>query len=202
MPNPFTNRLVPRLRMKLRHTAIPVPSPRPIGRLIFVAGIVVGLTFRSPTEANAATPIGVPSVLPPPTASPPPVHGIVVNRSREAVDGAALDALFQARIGTPRGLDGLLLIQDGCGDDPEGALDAGLVEHGAAQRAGEMYNDTVAWLICRDPSYTTFSYDVDNPLALYLDPASGGAAMVVGMATGDVPAASSAAPLPCAIRSL
>lgn len=182
--------------MKLRRAAIPVPSLRPICRVIRVAGLVVGLAaglaLRSPTVAHAATPIGAPSVLPPPTALPPPVHGIVVNRSSVAVDGAALDALFQARIGTPRGLDGLLLIQDRCGDDPESALDAGLVEHGAAQRAGEMYNDTVAWLICREPGYTTFTYAVDNPLAGYLDPPSVSAAMADGMATGDVTAAAAA----------
>ncbi len=161
------------------------------------AWAAAGLALRlaAPSAALAVTPepaTPAAATTPAPTATPAALDGIVANASGDAVDAAALNADFEARIGAPRGLRGLVLLRGACGADPEALLDSALIQYGAAQRAGEMYNDTVAWLLCREPPYAAFTFAVDNPLAAYLDPPSVAAAMTAALAEGGSGAAAAA----------
>lgn len=150
----------------------------------------------APSGAVQATP-----TAPRPIDRPAAAQGIVVNDSGVDVDEATLNRLFRARIAAPRGLSGLMLVRADCGPDPEAMLDTALVEYGAAQRAGEIYNDTLAWLICRKDAIAVFTYAVDNPLARYLDPPSVEQAMAAALGDGG-PAAAAAAGLDAVVAQL
>ncbi|MFN8423900.1 MAG: hypothetical protein U0470_11160 [Anaerolineae bacterium] len=150
----------------------------------------------APSGGVQATP-----TAPRPIDRPAAAQGIVVNDSGVDVDEPTLNRLFRARIAAPRGLSGLMLVRADCGPDPEAMLDTALVEYGAAQRAGEIYNDTLAWLICRKGAIAVFTYAVDNPLARYLDPPSVEQAMAAALGAGG-PAAAAAAGLDAVVAQL
>ncbi|MEO8082296.1 MAG: hypothetical protein ABI780_00590 [Ardenticatenales bacterium] len=169
----------------------------PTRRRASIAAVLIALAavLAWPVVANAApTP-------PRPTDRPPIVRGIVVNGSGADVGAEDLNQRFRARIELPRGLSGLILVRTDCGADPEATLDTALVEYGAAQRVGEIYNDTIAWLICQEPPRANFTYAVDNPLARYLDPPSVEQAMTAALEAGG-PARAAAAGLNTVIAQL
>lgn len=108
----------------------------------------------------------------------PEKEGLVANGTSMAVSSARLSAEFEERIGGPYALEGLVLVVDDCRPDPEVYLDQALVAYDLAPRAGAMYDDAVAWLVCMEPRFVGFFYASDNPHAGVLDAEDASDAMV------------------------
>jgi len=115
----------------------------------------------------------------------PPRRGIFANGTDIALSEARLEAEFRDLIGSPFGLDGLVLLVDDCRPDPEVYLDGALVHYGLAAGPGQLEDDVLAWLVCLTPRYVGFMWSADNPLADRLDDDAVTDAMVEGLQAGN-----------------
>lgn len=118
-------------------------------------------------------------------AGVPPRRGVLAIDSRQPIDRAALSAAYAEGIGEPFGLEGLVIIVDACGPDPERYFDEALLAYALAPRPGEMVDDAIAWLICLDPPEGRFARSINNRYGTYLDPATIELAMFDSVAAGD-----------------
>lgn len=119
-------------------------------------------------------------------AGVPSRRGVLAIDSRRPIDRAALSAAYAEGIGEPFGLEGLVIIVDACGPDPERYFDEALLAYALAPRPGEMVDDAIAWLICLDPPEGRFARSINNRYGTYLDPATIELAMVDPIAAGDL----------------
>ncbi|MFN2115459.1 MAG: hypothetical protein ACK2T6_07070, partial [Anaerolineae bacterium] len=115
----------------------------------------------------------------------PALKGVLANSSSMQVSESRIGAEFAERIGVPYDLEGAVILTDACLPDPEVWLDLALVEYGLADRAGEINNDTVVWLVCEDPRYVGYFYSGDNPYADLFDSDLVADAMVADLQVGN-----------------
>lgn len=88
----------------------------------------------------------------------PPRRGPLAIDSRQSIDREALSTAFTDRVGDVYGLEGLVIIVDSCGPDPETYFDEALMAYALAPRPGEMVDDAIAWMVCTDPPEGRFAY--------------------------------------------
>ena len=115
----------------------------------------------------------------------PPRRGPLAIDSRQSIDREALSAAFTDRVGDVYGLEGLVIIVDSCGPDPETYFDEALMSYALAPRPGEMVDDAIAWLVCTDPPEGRFAYSVNNRYKTYLDQSAVELAMVEAIGADD-----------------
>ncbi len=119
-------------------------------------------------------------------ASVPPRRGLLAIDSRQTIDRGALSAAYEAGIAEPFDLEGLVIVVDSCGPDPEKYFDEALMAYALAPRPGEMVDDAIAWLICADPPEGRFARSINNRYGTFLDPDTIELEMVDSIAAGEL----------------
>ena len=153
---------------------------------------------------------GAAQTQPPPQAFPARV-GVVADATG-TLEARAIGQRFAQALGDPYRIEGLVLVLGDCTDDADRVLDRALVHYGLSPRLGEMADDAMAWLVCRQPDVARFAYAVRNPYAPWLDPVvvegvmndalvAGGPGAAVQAGIGAVATALAPAPRPTAPSS-
>jgi len=150
------------------------PTWRPGWRL--PAALALALSLAG--AGSAAVPVAAQSPF-------PPRQGLVANGTDMVLSEPRLTAEFQERF-APHGLEGVIVLVDDCRPDPESYLDLALVHYGLAPHPGGMYDDSVAWLVCREPRFVGFFFAAGNPRADRLDADRATAPMVQALRDGNV----------------